>query len=64
MELKQLEIVRAICAEGSFGNAALRLGVTQPTLSKAIAKLERELDVELFDRSGSAMSASIGGTGM
>ena len=37
MELLQLEIVRKICAEGSFSSWARSLGISQSTLSKAIA---------------------------
>ncbi len=37
---------------GSISRSAERLHITQPTLSNAIATLERELDVQLFDRVG------------
>ena len=52
MELKQLEHIVAVCNAGSFSGAAKRLGVSQPTLSKSIARLERKLRLKLFDRSG------------
>lgn len=41
----------AVAETGTFSRAALRVSVTQPTLSAGIAKLERELDARLFDRS-------------
>lgn len=44
--------VVAIARLGSFGKAAQELGVSQPTLSKNIARLEDELRFKLFDRSG------------
>jgi DNA-binding transcriptional LysR family regulator len=44
--------ILAIHRHGSFIKAAEELGVAQPTLSKSIARLEDELRVMLFDRSG------------
>lgn len=38
--------------EGSLSAAARALGMTQPTLGRQVAALERELDVILFDRVG------------
>ncbi|MDP1753091.1 MAG: LysR family transcriptional regulator [Reyranella sp.] len=52
MDLKQLEHLVAVCDAGSFSGAAKRLRISQPTLSKSIARLEKSLRVELFDRSG------------
>jgi DNA-binding transcriptional LysR family regulator len=50
MELHQLAYAEAIADEGSFTRAANRLHVAQPTLSRAIRLLERELGVVLFHR--------------
>lgn len=52
MERRQLEYFVAIVEHGGFTNAARVLGVAQPSLSRAIAKLERELEVALFHRVG------------
>lgn len=52
IELKQLEQVIEICEAGGISGAARHLGITQPALSKSIAKLEAQLGVQLFDRSG------------
>ena len=40
----------AVAKEGSLSTAALRLGVTQPTVGRRIRDLERRLQVRLFDR--------------
>ncbi|MHC9292291.1 LysR family transcriptional regulator [Mycobacterium sp. LTG2003] len=51
MELRQLEHFIAVAGEMSFTRAAHRAHVVQSALSTSIAKLERELGVDLFDRS-------------
>lgn len=52
MEFRQLEHLVAVCSAGSFSSAAKRLGISQPTLSKSIARLERHFGLKLFDRTG------------
>ena len=49
--LKDYEYVIEISKKGGISQAAESLGMSQPTLSKYIKKLEGELGVELFDRS-------------
>jgi DNA-binding transcriptional LysR family regulator len=54
MELRHLEQVMAVCRAGGFSGAARQLRISQPTLSKSIARLEAMLAIKLFDRSGGA----------
>jgi DNA-binding transcriptional LysR family regulator len=47
----QLEMFVALVEEGSFRGAAERVYRTQPAVSIAVSKLEREFELPLFDRS-------------
>ncbi len=51
MTIQQLEYIIALNKTKHFVQAAELCGVTQPTLSMMIQKLEDELDVKIFDRS-------------
>lgn len=50
MELEQLRQLQAVAEEGTISAAADALHLTQPTLSRSIQRLERELGTELFRR--------------
>jgi DNA-binding transcriptional LysR family regulator len=54
IELKHLEHVLEICRAGSFSAAARRLQISQPALSKSISRLESQLGLHLFERTGGA----------
>ncbi|MDO4849505.1 MAG: LysR family transcriptional regulator [Coriobacteriia bacterium] len=54
MELRTLRYFLAVAREENMTEAANVLHVTQPTLSRQIADLERELGVALFDRTNRA----------
>lgn len=51
MTITQLQYVLAVAEHQNFTKAALKVFVTQPTLSMQIQKLEDELGVKIFDRS-------------
>lgn len=51
MELRQLEYFLAVASELNFTRAASQMHVVQSGLSASVAKLEKELGVQLFDRS-------------
>ena len=50
METSQVRYFLALCEERNFSRAASRCGITQPSLTNAIRKLERELGGPLFIR--------------
>jgi DNA-binding transcriptional LysR family regulator len=52
MTLVQLKHVIELATSGSFSQAALKLHLTQPALSRSIKALEDELGQPLFDRVG------------
>jgi len=52
MDLRQLEIIRAIAETGSFTRAGARLHVSQSAISRQILLLEEELKEPLFLRFG------------
>jgi DNA-binding transcriptional LysR family regulator len=58
VRIEQLEYVAAVTAHGSLRRASEALHISQPALSEAVTKLERELGLTLIDRhrSGSRMS--------
>ncbi|PRR82067.1 LysR family transcriptional regulator [Clostridium vincentii] len=56
MNLQQLEYFKKISETENFTLAAALASVTQPALSKAISKLESELNVPLFERNNRSVT--------
>lgn len=50
LDLRELSQVLAIAAEGSFAQAARRLHISQPALSRSIQEVERKTGMRLFER--------------
>ncbi|MFF8902096.1 LysR family transcriptional regulator [Streptomyces lydicus] len=61
MELRLLGYAVAIAEEGSISGAARRLHLTQPTLSRQLREMERELGTKLFVREGRGLTPTAAG---
>ncbi len=58
MTLTELRYIVALARERHFGRAAEACFVSQPTLSVAVRKLEDELGVAIFERTGSDLAVT------
>jgi DNA-binding transcriptional LysR family regulator len=61
MEIQQLRAFVAVVDTASFTKAADRIALSQPAVSVAIAKLEDELSVRLFDRRPGMVALTVAG---
>ncbi|MDT5033443.1 MAG: hypothetical protein QOC94_3614 [Actinoplanes sp.] len=61
MRIEQLEYLAAVTRYGSLRRASEQLHISQPGISEAIRKLERELGVTLLDRHRSGARISLAG---
>ena len=61
MTLRQLEYLVTVVDEGSFGRAAQRLYVSQPTLSQQVRALEAEIGGPLLERLARGVRATAAG---
>lgn len=64
MNIREIEIFRAVMVEGSVSKAARRLTISQPAASKYIAQLERRLNLSLFARSSGRLVPTPEGTAL
>lgn len=61
MTLQQLKYIVAINRLRNFAKAAEQCGISQPTLSAMLIKLEEELDVRIFERSNKSVFPTTAG---
>ena len=61
MDRRHLEYFLAVADLGSFTRAAASLSIAQPSLSQAIAALERDLGSQLFERHGRGVRLTAAG---
>ena len=62
MTLQQLKYIITIAETGSITMAASRLFIAQPSLSKSVAELEKEMGITIFNRSNRGVYLSEDGT--
>jgi DNA-binding transcriptional LysR family regulator len=55
MDVRDLEYIIAVQQYGTVGKAADQLGITQPSLTKAVRRVETQLGVMLFERTSTGM---------
>jgi len=60
LNIQQLRYFLAICDEHSFTRAARKCGVSQPSMTTAIQRLEREIGGALFIRSTPVKLSALG----
>ena len=56
LDVSDLHLVESICQTGSITQAADSLHISQPTLSKRLARLEQQLGASLFHRSARGLT--------
>ena len=55
MTIQQIRYALKIAETGSVCRAARMLGVRQPSVSSAVAQLEREMHIVIFERNSNGM---------
>jgi DNA-binding transcriptional LysR family regulator len=59
LNLRVLNNLVVLADEANFSRAAIRLGITQPALSRSIAQLEAQCGMRLFDRRRSGVTPTM-----
>jgi DNA-binding transcriptional LysR family regulator len=58
MTLQQLKYIETVAETGNITEAAKELFISQPSLTKAVQELEKEMNVTIFDRTNKGISVS------
>ena len=61
MNFEQLHQFLCVAQLGTVSAASEQLHISQPALSRSLARLEQELGIQLFDRNGRAISLNQAG---
>src|SRR5947209_3982246 len=61
VDLAHLRVLVALAEEGTFTDAAIRLGLSQPAVSRSLARLEQLLGVRLVQRTTRTLSLTDAG---
>lgn len=61
LTVRQLETIVAVADAASFSEAAAKLGISQPSLSETIKRVEEELGVRVFERTTRSFSLTAEG---
>jgi DNA-binding transcriptional LysR family regulator len=64
MDLNLISVFRGVAEAASFSAAAKKLGVRRSSISRSIAALERELGVQLFNRTTRSVAMTTAGTAL
>lgn len=58
MTLQQLKYIITIAETGTLSDAAKKLFITQPSLTKSVKELEKEMGITIFDRTNKGIAVS------
>ena len=58
MTLQQLKYITLVAEKGNITDAAKALYISQPSLTAAIKELEKEMNIQIFDRTNKGVHVS------
>src|ERR1700744_5446066 len=61
LNLRHLDALSVIARAGSMSAAAEQVSLSQPALAQAVGKLERNLEIRLFERQADGTRATVAG---